>query len=217
MLAIPCRLRSAHRAGNITFLPKTAKQTTAAITGASAPSPPRKANRRVGAEGCWRHRRRSQSHHPGARSARGALKEGLKLRILQAAVGGGQRLQPIRLIIANDSSIESIDALSDLGKYVSVDARNLGNTEVAQATRTAGRRQRRAALPEIYETALRNHLPRPVIEDMIRIYSYDIDFHRKVQPGDSFEVLFAGEEEETPGAEGQGRGDVRLADHRRAK
>ena len=47
----------------------------------------------------------------------------------------------------------------------------------------------------IYETALRNQLPRPVIEEMIRIYSYDVDFQRKVQPGDSFEVLFAGEEE----------------------
>jgi murein DD-endopeptidase MepM/ murein hydrolase activator NlpD len=42
---------------------------------------------------------------------------------------------------------------------------------------------------------LRNHVPRPVIEDVIRIYSYDIDFQRKVQPGDSFEILFASEDE----------------------
>ena len=47
----------------------------------------------------------------------------------------------------------------------------------------------------IYETALRNQVPRPVIDDLIRIYSYDVDFQRKVQPGDSFEVLFAGEDE----------------------
>jgi murein DD-endopeptidase MepM/ murein hydrolase activator NlpD len=38
-------------------------------------------------------------------------------------------------------------------------------------------------------------VPRPVIDDFIRIYSYDVDFQRKVQPGDSFEVLFAGEDE----------------------
>ena len=30
---------------------------------------------------------------------------------------------------------------------------------------------------------------------MIRVYSYDVDFQRKVQPGDSFDVLYAGEEE----------------------
>ncbi len=35
----------------------------------------------------------------------------------------------------------------------------------------------------------------PVIDDMIRIYSYDVDFQRKVQPGDSFDVFYAGEDE----------------------
>ncbi len=47
----------------------------------------------------------------------------------------------------------------------------------------------------IYETALRNKVPASVIEDMIRIYSYDVDFQRRVQAGDSFEVFFAGEDE----------------------
>ena len=47
----------------------------------------------------------------------------------------------------------------------------------------------------IYETALRNQVPRPVIDDLVRIYSYDVDFQRRAQPGDSFEVLYSGEEE----------------------
>ena len=34
-----------------------------------------------------------------------------------------------------------------------------------------------------------------VIEDMVRIYSYDVDFQRKVQPGDFFDVFYAGEDE----------------------
>jgi murein DD-endopeptidase MepM/ murein hydrolase activator NlpD len=38
-------------------------------------------------------------------------------------------------------------------------------------------------------------VPRSLIEELIRIYSYDVDFQRRVQPGDSFEVLFAGEDE----------------------
>src|SRR5262249_32287309 len=50
----------------------------------------------------------------------------------------------------------------------------------------------------IYETALRNQVPRILIDDLIRIYSYDVDFQRKVQAGDSFEVLFAGEDEVSP-------------------
>ena len=57
----------------------------------------------------------------------------------------------------------------------------------------------------IYETALRNNVPNPVIEEMIRIYSYDVDFQRKVQPGDSFDILYSGDEN------GEGRNDVRYA------
>jgi murein DD-endopeptidase MepM/ murein hydrolase activator NlpD len=38
-------------------------------------------------------------------------------------------------------------------------------------------------------------MPRAVIESLLRIYSYDVDFQYKTQPGDSFDVLFAGEEE----------------------
>jgi murein DD-endopeptidase MepM/ murein hydrolase activator NlpD len=34
-----------------------------------------------------------------------------------------------------------------------------------------------------------------VIADLIRVYSYDVDFQRKTQPGDSFEVLYVGEDE----------------------
>jgi murein DD-endopeptidase MepM/ murein hydrolase activator NlpD len=44
---------------------------------------------------------------------------------------------------------------------------------------------------------------------MIRVYSYDVDFQRKVQPGDSFDVLYAGEEE-TPGGV-ETRNDVLFA------
>src|SRR5438445_12978930 len=49
----------------------------------------------------------------------------------------------------------------------------------------------------IYETALRNKLPAAVIEDMVRIYSYDVDFQRKLQPGDSYDVFFAGDDDNT--------------------
>ncbi len=57
----------------------------------------------------------------------------------------------------------------------------------------------------LYETALRNNVPNSVIEDLVRIYSYDVDFERKVQPGDSFDVLYADDEN------GEGKDEVRYA------
>ena len=145
----------------------------------------------------------------GPRSFDGGIKEGQKLRILMAPVAGGQRLQPIRVIIASDSGIDAVVALADTGKYVSVDVKNV-ETEVAENSEDSDENDTSGVrlYQSIYETALRNRIPRPIIEDLIRIYSYDVDFQRKVQPGDSFEVLYAGEDE-TPAPDS--RNDVLFA------
>jgi murein DD-endopeptidase MepM/ murein hydrolase activator NlpD len=146
----------------------------------------------------------------GPRAKDGGIKEGQKLRVLMAPVPGSQRLQPIRVIIANDNSIDAVVALSDTGKYVSVDTKSVG-TDVADNSQDNNDDDDRPGVTlyqSVYETALRNQIPKPIIEDLIRIYSYDVDFQRKVQPGDSFEVLYAGEDE-TPVADS--RNDVLFA------
>jgi murein DD-endopeptidase MepM/ murein hydrolase activator NlpD len=132
----------------------------------------------------------------GAHGRDGGLRDGEKLRILMAPAGPGQRLQPYRVIVANESSVEAIAALSDLGKYVAVDVQSMNTaTETADNTDEDDDGTGVRLYQSIYETAMRNKVPASVIEDMVRIYSYDVDFQRKVQPGDSFDVFFAGEDE----------------------
>jgi murein DD-endopeptidase MepM/ murein hydrolase activator NlpD len=138
----------------------------------------------------------------GSRGRDGGLKEGEKLRILMAPSGPapGARLQPYRVIVANDTMALAVAALSDLGKYVAVDVSSL-NTTTETADNKSGDDDDDddgsgvRLYQSIYETALRNKVPMPVIDDMIRVYSYDVDFQRKVQPGDSFDVFYAGEDE----------------------
>src|SRR5690606_4260389 len=131
------------------------------------------------------------------------------LKILPAPAAGTQRLQPIRVVLASDSGVDAAVALADTGKYVAVDVSS-AYTEVADAGDEDNETGSGIRLYQsIYETALRNQVPRAVVDDMIRIYSYDVDFQRKVQPGDSFEVLFAGEDE-TPSA-ADSRSDVLFA------
>src|SRR6266700_50983 len=138
----------------------------------------------------------------GGRGRDGGLKEGEKLRILMAPSGPapGARLQPYRVIVANDSAVEGVAALSDLGKYVAVDVQSMNTvTDTADNKSSdddedddgSGVRLYQSS----YETAMRTTVPAPIIEDMIRIYPYDVDFQRKVQPGDSFDVFYAGEDE----------------------
>ena len=135
----------------------------------------------------------------GPRGRDGGLKEGDKVRILMspAAPGPGQRLQPYRVIVANDSAVLAVAALSDIGKYVAVDVQSMNTvTETADNSDDDDDDGSGVRLYQsIYETAMRNKVPQSVIDDMIRIYSYDVDFQRKVQPGDSFDVFYAGEDE----------------------
>jgi murein DD-endopeptidase MepM/ murein hydrolase activator NlpD len=130
----------------------------------------------------------------GARGRDGGMKEGQKLKILLQPTRDGLRTQPVRVVVVGDTSIEAVIALSDLGRYVSVDVRSIETAEVAQAREEEEDDGKGIRLYQsIYETALRNQVPRALIENLVRIYSYDVDFQRKVQPGDSFEVLFADE------------------------
>lgn len=136
----------------------------------------------------------------GPKGRDGGLKEGQKLRILMApaAPGPGARLQPYRVIVANDTTIEAVSALSDIGKYVAVDVSSMNTVAEAPDAKDDDDDDDGTGVrlyQSIYETAMRNKVPNSVIEDMIRIYSYDVDFQRKVQPGDSFDVFYAGEDE----------------------
>jgi len=130
----------------------------------------------------------------GPRGRDGGLREGQKLRIMFAPDAG--RLRVVRVIVVGDA-VEAVVALSDTGKYVAVDVQSMATaTDVAEAEEDDENDTTAVRLYQsIYETAMRNQIPRPVIDDLIRIYSYDVDFQRRAQPGDSFEVLYSGEEE----------------------
>jgi murein DD-endopeptidase MepM/ murein hydrolase activator NlpD len=188
---------------NVTLLPKTKEQVTGGNPTGERVHAVKKGDTVIAIlreQGATAEEARAIAVTLGARGRDGGLKEGQKVRILMAPAGPGQRLQPYRVIVANDAAIEAVAALSDLGKYVAVDVQSM-NTAAETADNNSkddddnddGSGVR--LYQSIYETALRNKVPPNVIEDMIRIYSYDVDFQRRVQPGDSFDVFFAGEDE----------------------
>jgi murein DD-endopeptidase MepM/ murein hydrolase activator NlpD len=142
----------------------------------------------------------------GPAALEGGIKEGQKLRVLMTPAGLGH-VQPLRVIIAGDSGITAAVALSDTGQYVPVDIRNI-DTDVADTGDDPAADDDQGGVrfyQSLYETALRNNVPNSVIEQLVRIYSYDVDFQRKVQPGDSFDVLYSDEEG------GEAKDEVRYA------
>jgi murein DD-endopeptidase MepM/ murein hydrolase activator NlpD len=142
----------------------------------------------------------------GPAALEGGIKEGQKLRVLMTPAGLGH-VQPLRVIIAGDSGITAAVALSDLGQYVPVDIRNI-DTDVADTSDDQTGDDDAGGVrfyQSLYETALRNNVPNSVIEQLVRIYSYDVDFQRRVQPGDSFDVLYSDDEG------GEAKDEVRYA------
>jgi murein DD-endopeptidase MepM/ murein hydrolase activator NlpD len=139
----------------------------------------------------------------GHRGRDGALKEGQRVRVLLGTGQGGQ-MMPLRVSIFGEHGHEATIALSDTGRYVSVEEpREFDLAKVAEEDEDDDGRGMRL-YQSIYETALKSEVPQPIIEGVIRIFSFDVDLQRRVRPGDSVELLYAGDELE-------GQGDVLFA------
>jgi murein DD-endopeptidase MepM/ murein hydrolase activator NlpD len=126
---------------------------------------------------------------PGANE----LKDGQKVHVLLAPPLAG-RVLPLRVMVAGDDSINAAAALSDMNTYVPVDISNI-DSDIAESSESRGASEAGphdvTLYQSLYETALRNNVPDSVITEILSIYAYDVDFQRKVEPGDSFDVLYS--------------------------
>ena len=129
----------------------------------------------------------------GSYGGKQGLTGGDKVRVLLAPKPGGKGEVPLRVIVADAHGPESVAALADNGKYVSVDPKSVDDAWAATADRTAEKKINSgiSLYQSVYETALGNHVPVPIIKDLIRIFAFDVDFDRSVHAGDSLQLLYA--------------------------
>jgi hypothetical protein len=100
----------------------------------------------------------------GPRGRPNGLKEGQRLRILLSSIDDPNRLQPIRVIVMGDSAIEAVVALVRARPLRAGRRRNVMNTMVSESGAEEDDGKGMRLYQSIYETALRNNIPRPVIE-----------------------------------------------------
>jgi murein DD-endopeptidase MepM/ murein hydrolase activator NlpD len=131
---------------------------------------------------------------------RADLNEGQRLRVLMEPVGTDEgRARPVRLSIYNADQHLATVALSDNGDYVSVADPNA--TETANADGDDGSDDDSGGIRlynSIYETALKQDVPKPMVDELMRIYAYDVDLNRRTRPGDNFEVFYEQDEAGNP-------------------
>ena len=141
----------------------------------------------------------------GARVKVAGLAEGQRARILIApGPRPGDARGVVRVVLFGERGVEAIAATNDRGQFVSV-------TPPADNPRTEAATGRGDPDEEededgrggvrlyesLYETALKNELPRKTVDDLVRIFGFDVDFQRRVTSGDTFEIFYGQEEDST--------------------
>jgi murein DD-endopeptidase MepM/ murein hydrolase activator NlpD len=135
------------------------------------------------------------------RGKRDPVREGQRVKLLFADFdGSGKNMQLARLSVYNDEEVESIVAATDKGTFVQTPT---GPTATA---RRAARPRNQPTLDEfgdededsgamrlydsLYETALKQQIPKPVINELIRVFANDVDLQRGVAGGDALDVFY---------------------------
>lgn len=134
----------------------------------------------------------------GARRNEQPVREGQKLKLLLADLdGAGGKMQIARINVYSDDKLEATVAIRDSGDYLLVD----------KPQDVAAKRPRRARdeddedeggmrlYQSLFETALKQEIPRPIIDELVRIFANEVDFQRGVAGGDSIDVFYAENEE----------------------
>ncbi len=89
--------------------------------------------------------------------------------------------------------LEAVQLDAGLDRTVSATRRANGGFVSSVEPRTLTRAPRYALgiiKTSLYDAAIEARVPLPLLSEMARAFSYDVDFQREVQPGDSFEVLY---------------------------
>lgn len=127
-----------------------------------------------------------------------SLIAGQRLRIAYAPSLKTGRMRPERISLYSDTVHKATVARSDTGAYVNAKAPTTFLADAfAEADRISYGGPTPAIYDSIYQTALEQKMPPELTEDLIRVFSFDVDFNARVQPGDSLEIFYSEADKET--------------------
>ncbi|MCX5494282.1 M23 family metallopeptidase [Kaistia dalseonensis] len=118
------------------------------------------------------------------------LHAGQKIRLLVSVEGDTTR--PMRVSIYDEGVHQATVARRDDDTFIRADEPESSTDEFETADQPETSHDE-GPMPTlysaIYETALQQKMPEPLVDDLIRIFSYDVDFQARVAPGDGIEVF----------------------------
>ncbi|MGE0236717.1 M23 family metallopeptidase [Methylocystis sp.] len=122
------------------------------------------------------------------------VREGQRVKLLFADFdGSGKNMQLARVSVYNDESIESIVAATDKGAFVQTPTGPASFAKDGGSKSRDGINDDEGAMrlyDSLYETALKQQIPRPIINELVRVFANDVDLQRGVAAGDTFDVFY---------------------------
>jgi murein DD-endopeptidase MepM/ murein hydrolase activator NlpD len=120
------------------------------------------------------------------------LHVGQKLRIAFTADDANpSRTRPIRLSIYDDGAHQATVARTDDNSFVRADEPSVASdAEVDNADSAPAETN---GMPRVYDalyqTAIEQQIPKSLINELVRMFAFDVDFQARVSPGDAMEVF----------------------------
>jgi murein DD-endopeptidase MepM/ murein hydrolase activator NlpD len=127
------------------------------------------------------------------------VREGQRVKLLFADFdGSGKNMQLARVSVYNEETIESIVAATDKGAFVQTPT---GPTSFAKDGGSRSRNEidedegAMRLYDSLYETALKQQVPKPIVNEIVRVFANDVDLQRGVSGGDALDVFYDEAEE----------------------
>lgn len=132
---------------------------------------------------------------------RDPVREGQRVKLLFADFdGSGKNMQLARLSVYNDDEVESIVAATDKGTFVQTPTSATAVAKRGATKRNAPNLDEFGDIEEdpgamrlydsLYETALKQQIPKPIINELVRVFANDVDLQRAVAGGDALDIFY---------------------------
>ena len=113
----------------------------------------------------------------------------ITLHLIPDPTGVGT-VYPIRVSMRDATGHEHAVAMTKAGEFVAL--RSVEPTlDLRQATDATAQAPQASVFQSIYATLMAQEIPEPMIEELIRIFSFDVDYQRRVSLDDRIELFFS--------------------------